>query len=202
MTKPRCGKAFGPRCAARSAARRRKGSKCGLGSIRVGRILSGCFRSICAISERRRSPGAFRRIGRDISADVWFGCAYDRGRPHRQRLRVSLEGRIRNDVAASLCSTTVAPNMLLYWCVTSSGGSGGPRHCHFGRCSPGSGTRTVQAAVVLDVTCPCGVIARGGPTGGDSFARRPCVRVGPRVWRQLPLPIANLLGPRVVRLIP
>jgi hypothetical protein len=31
---------------------------------------------------------------------------------------------------------------------------------------------------------------------------RPLEVWGPRVWKRLPLPIANMLGPRVVRLIP
>jgi hypothetical protein len=95
-----------------------------------------------------------------------------------------------------------APNMLLYWRFMEQAAQQRLGVFNFGRCTPGSGThRFKQQWGSRDVPLWWYQRTAGArvatPTPDDR-----AFSWGPRVWRRLPLPIANMLGPRVVRLIP
>ncbi len=99
-------------------------------------------------------------------------------------------------------SRTLAANMLLYWAFMEQMISRGVRVFNFGRCSPGGGThRFKQQWGGTDVPLPWCQYARRGRSATPS-PDDPAFSWGPRVWRLLPLSIANRLGPRLVRFLP
>jgi serine/alanine adding enzyme len=96
----------------------------------------------------------------------------------------------------------LAANMLLYWSFMQEMIRRGTRTFNFGRCTPGGGThRFKQQWGGRDVPLPwCQYAPReraATPSPDD-----PAFSWGPRLWRWLPLPIANLLGPRLIRFLP
>lgn len=95
-----------------------------------------------------------------------------------------------------------APNMLLYWHCMTEAIEAGCRIFNFGRCTPGGGThrfkrqwggRDVQLWWYQD--SPHGVAATPTPNRG-------ALALGPKLWRYLPVSVATMLGPRIVRGIP
>jgi hypothetical protein len=92
--------------------------------------------------------------------------------------------------------------MWLYWSFMYEMIRRGARRFNFGRCTPGGGThRFKQQWGGRDVAlpwCECAPGKRAAtPAPGDA-----AFSWGPRLWRHLPLPVANRLGPRVVRFLP
>ncbi len=94
-----------------------------------------------------------------------------------------------------------APNMLLYWTLMERAIEEGCRTFNFGRCTPGSGTHRFKSQwgsrdeQLHWYQHGEGADATPSPDDG-AYAW------GPKVWRKLPLPLANLLGPRIVKYIP
>jgi predicted N-acyltransferase len=96
----------------------------------------------------------------------------------------------------------IAANMLLYWSFMEQMIARGMGAFNFGRCSPGGGTHHFKLQWGgADVPLPWYHYARNGvkapPSPDDST-----FSWGPRLWRRLPLPIANFLGPRLARCLP
>jgi hypothetical protein len=95
-----------------------------------------------------------------------------------------------------------APNMLVYWEFMRRGISEGVRLFNFGRCTPGSGTHRFKLQWGgRDVPLHWYQHSRSGEVKTPS-PDDPSFAWGPRVWKRLPMGIANALGPRIVRLIP
>jgi hypothetical protein len=96
----------------------------------------------------------------------------------------------------------MAPNMLLYWRFMERCVAEGIRLFNFGRCTPGGGTHRFkvqwgsreqqlwwyQSGARLGASTP------SPDQGAYSW--------GPRIWRHIPLPVANTVGPRIVQYIP
>ena len=96
----------------------------------------------------------------------------------------------------------LAVNMLLYWSFMQEMIRRGVRLFNFGRCTPGGGThRFKRQWGGRDVPLPWSQYASGAraatPAPDDA-----AFSWGPRLWRWLPLPIANRLGPRLIRCLP
>ncbi|MDQ2891201.1 MAG: FemAB family PEP-CTERM system-associated protein [Gemmatimonadota bacterium] len=92
-------------------------------------------------------------------------------------------------------------NMLIYWEVMKRASDAGARTFNFGRCTPGGNTHrfkkqwgTTDAPLWWYDHAPRGV----SPPSEHSEA----ARLGARLWTHMPLPAANALGPRIVRLLP
>jgi FemAB-related protein (PEP-CTERM system-associated) len=97
------------------------------------------------------------------------------------------------------------PNMLLYWHMLETAVAQGARVFDFGRSAAGGGPHQFKlqwgarevplhweyARVASDATLP-------SATGAD----HPSFRRAVEVWKRLPLPVANFLGPWIVRGIP
>jgi predicted N-acyltransferase len=145
----------------------------------------------------------FEALSQTFPADVWFGCAYDHDRPIAGGCGFRWGGEFEMTWASSLAQyNSIAPNMLLYWAFIERAAKEGLERFNFGRCSPGSGThRFKQQWGGQDVPLWWYQHATGRRAATPSPNDR-AFSWGPRLWRQLPLPIANLIGPRVVRLIP
>ena len=166
------------------------------------RVFSRHMRDLGTPTQSRQ---LFEAVVDMFPADVWFGCAYDGASPVAAGCGFQWNGEFEMTWAASLAQyNSVSPNMLLYWSFIERASHRGLAAFNFGRCTPGSGTHRFK-------------LQWGGrdvPLWWYQHAAGPTPRVktpspddrafswGPRVWSRLPLPIANLLGPRVVRLIP
>ncbi len=96
----------------------------------------------------------------------------------------------------------IAPNMLLYWRFVERCVEQGVKVFNFGRCTPGGGTHQFKRQWGgRDEPLwwyRHGPAAQGGTPSPDDGA----YAWGPRIWRHLPLRVANALGPRVVKYIP
>lgn len=164
------------------------------------RVFSQHMRDLGTPTQPRR---LFDALVETFPADVWFGCAYDGARPIAAGCGFRWNGEFEMTWAASLARyNAVAPNMLLYWAFIERSAEQGLEAFNFGRCTPGSGThRFKQQWGGRDVPLWWYHHAAGQRAATPSPDDK-AFSWGPRVWRQLPLAVANVLGPRVVRLIP
>lgn len=160
----------------------------------------------------------FARNMRDLGTPVFpRGLFTETLRQFPERARVFLVRRgsqcIAGGIALRLGETVLVPwasalkefrplcgNMLLYWSMLEWSIEAGARTFDFGRSSPGGGTHAfklqwgarqqplfTEYGLVTDAAVPS--------TGADS----PRFRRATEAWRRLPLGLANLLGPAVIR---
>lgn len=145
----------------------------------------------------------FERIAMHFPRHVTFGVAYCRGQPLAAGCGFVWEKEFEMTWACALrAESRLAANMLLYWSFLEEMIGRGVRVFNFGRCTPGGGThRFKQQWGGRDLPLPwCQYASRG--RAATPSPHDPAFSWAPRVWRRLPLPIANLLGPRLVRFLP
>jgi serine/alanine adding enzyme len=145
----------------------------------------------------------FRVIAEQFPEDVWFGCAWLRGEPVAAGCGFRWGNEFEITWASALRThNPVAANMLLYWRFMERCVAHGVQVFNFGRCTPGSGTHAFKRQwggrdEPLWWYRYGAAVERGTPSvNGGAYGW------GPRIWRHLPLGLANRLGPRVVRYIP
>lgn len=99
-------------------------------------------------------------------------------------------------------SRSMSANMLLYWAFMEHVISRGAGVFNFGRCTPGGGTHHFKRQWGgVDLPLPwCHYSS--GPAKPPPSPSDPRFSLGPRLWRRLPLSVANRLGPRLVRYLP
>ena len=147
----------------------------------------------------------FERVAATFPDLVVFGVVYRGEQPlaggcgflWREEFEMTWAGALRE-------SRSIAANMFLYWAFMEQVIARGARVFNFGRCTPGGGTHAFKKQWGgIDVPLPWHQYAppagtvRTTPSPDD-----PAFSWGPRLWRHLPLPVANLLGPRLVRFLP
>lgn len=145
----------------------------------------------------------FAALPAAFGESFWLGCSYHQG------VAVACgAGFVWNDEfemtwASSLAShNRIAANMGLYAAFMRRAVDAGLRRFNFGRCSPGSGTHRFKAQWgSRDEPLHWYQFARGGAAGTPSPDSGPYA-MGPRLWKRLPLAIANRAGPVLSRLIP
>ncbi len=145
----------------------------------------------------------FRALAEEFTDDAWFGCAWYRGRPVACGCGFRWADEFEMTWASSLVAfNRLAPNMALYWAFMERASVQGAAVFNFGRCTPGSGThRFKQQWGGRDEPLywyQAGTGSRQATPSPDHGA----FAWGPRLWRRLPLAVANALGPRIVRGIP
>jgi FemAB-related protein (PEP-CTERM system-associated) len=145
----------------------------------------------------------FRAIADAFGEDAWFGCAYLGDRPIAAGAGFRWGAEFEMTWASALAEhQRIAPNMLLYWSFMERAVQQGVTLFNFGRCTPGGGThRFKRQWGSRDETLwwyqQSAAKEAATPSPDDSaFAW------GPRIWKHLPLPLANALGPAIVRGIP
>jgi FemAB-related protein (PEP-CTERM system-associated) len=145
----------------------------------------------------------FDAIADTFGESVWFGCAYMGEYPIACGCGFEWDEQFEMTWASSLVRyNRIAPNMLLYWGFMERAIERGLKIFNFGRCTPESGThRFKKQWGSRDVPLFWYQFrkdeASSTPSPDDSR-----YSWGPRLWRHLPLPIANAVGPRIVRNIP
>ena len=147
--------------------------------------------------------GVFEAMRNEFGESVRFGCAWLGDLPVAAGCGFEWNGEFEMTWASSLRThNRIAPNMLLYWRFIERASEEGLRAFNFGRCTPGGGTHRFK-------------LQWGGrdeplwwyhrPEDADASTPNPdegALSLGPKVWRRLPLSVANQVGPKIVRLIP
>jgi FemAB-related protein (PEP-CTERM system-associated) len=146
----------------------------------------------------------FEEAAAAFSDGIWFGCAYVEGQPAAAGAGFVWKGEFEMTWASALASfNRISANMGLYWGFMERCVEAGLSRFNFGRCTPGGGThRFKRQWGAVDV--PLWWYQRAGAPG-EAATPSPesgAMSLGPRVWKHLPLPVANWLGPRIVRGIP
>ena len=145
----------------------------------------------------------FERLAVAFPDLVVFGAVYRGDQPLAGGCGFMWRGEFEMTWAGALReSRTLAANMLLYWSFMEQMIARRMRVFNFGRCTPGGGTHHFkQQWGGDDVPLPW---SHYPPSGGRATPSPddPAFSWGPRLWRWLPLPIANRLGPRIIRFLP
>ncbi len=145
----------------------------------------------------------FKSALEEFGSDAWIAVAYLNEAPVACGMGFRWGQEFEITWASSLRAfSRIAPNMLLYWSLMERAIAEGCTLFNFGRCTPGANTHKFKLqwgsrdeTLYWYQWSPGGVAATPSPDTG-AFS------LGPRIWRKLPLPVANLLGPHIVRLIP
>ena len=145
----------------------------------------------------------FERIARVLGSSVIFGVVYWRGQPLAAGCGFVWGNEFEITWVSSLRRYDhKMPNMLLYWSYMEHLISRGVRVFNFGRCTPGGRTHQfkhqwggVDAPLPWLQWSPRQVDATPSP-------ERPLYRVATALWRGVPLPLANRVGPLLARLLP
>ncbi|HUC39486.1 MAG TPA: FemAB family XrtA/PEP-CTERM system-associated protein [Gemmatimonadales bacterium] len=147
----------------------------------------------------------FERVATTFAELVVFGVVYHGDQPvsggcgfvWRDEFEMTWAGSLRE-------ARGLSANMLLYWAFMEHVIGRGVRVFNFGRCTPEGGThRFKKQWGGVDVPLPWHqyVAAERGRHATPS-PQDPAFSWGPRLWRRLPLSLANLMGPRLVRFLP
>ncbi|MFZ0211475.1 MAG: FemAB family XrtA/PEP-CTERM system-associated protein [Candidatus Acidiferrales bacterium] len=93
--------------------------------------------------------------------------------------------------------------VFLYWTALEWAAQNGFRRVDLGRCTPGSGTHRFKTQWLCEeVPLPWSYWLKEGGTLPQLRPDNPRLRLAVEAWKRLPLGVANLLGPRIVRAIP
>ena len=145
----------------------------------------------------------FRAIADAFGEDAWFGCAYVGDRP----IACGAGFRWANEFEITWASalrehSSLSANTGLYWEFIERAARQGLTRFNFGRCSPGSAAHKFKlqwGAEDEPLWWYHGLGSRRDATP-DRESRK--YAFATRLWRQLPVPVATALGPRLVRSIP
>jgi FemAB-related protein (PEP-CTERM system-associated) len=147
----------------------------------------------------------FERVSATFPELVEFGVVYRGEQPlaagcgfrWRDEFEMTWAGALRE-------SRRISANMLLYWAFMERAISRRVSVFNFGRCTPDGGTHHFKrqwGGLDVPLAWHQFVSTKGGkhatPSPDDA-----AYSWGPRLWRRLPLFVANRLGPRVVRFLP
>jgi FemAB-related protein (PEP-CTERM system-associated) len=145
----------------------------------------------------------FEALAGRFGDEVWFGCAWLLGRPVAAGCGFRWGDEFEMTWASALRAyNKTAPNMALYWSFMERCVAMGVGTFNFGRCTPDSGThRFKRQWGSRDEPLWWYQSGPRRESGTPSPDHGP-YSWGPRVWRRLPLAVANAVGPALVRYIP
>lgn len=114
-------------------------------------------------------------------------------------IMVGFRDTLWNPWASSLKDySSLSPNMLLYWSMLEYACSHGYRYFEFGRSTPGEGTyKFKEQWGARPAPLQWHYISKNGYEISDSVAENSKMRLAGRVWRGLPVPITQIIGPRI-----
>ncbi len=152
-------------------------------------------------------PWRFFEVARQQFSDsVTFAVAYHEGRPVACGAGFAWGRDAEREFEITWASSLreynrMSPNMLVYWALMKHVADAGVGTFNFGRCTPGGNTHrfktqwgTTDQPLWWYQYSPTGA----EPPSGDSAA----TRIAANTWKRVPLALANILGPRLSRLIP
>jgi hypothetical protein len=148
-------------------------------------------------------PASFFRSAMDeFAGDMWVGVAYLDGKPIACGCGFRWGSEFEMTWASSLRQhAALSPNMLLYWSFIERAADEQLNVFNFGRCTPNGNTHkfkrqwgTRDEQLWWYSHSRSGVLATPSVDGAYSW--------GPRLWKHLPVRVANAIGPYIVRNIP
>ena len=144
----------------------------------------------------------FAQVLRAFGEDAWLGVAWKGDIPIAGGLGFRWDAEFEMTWASALYAyNKLSPNMLLYWAFMERACAEGLTLFNFGRCSPGAGTHRFKSQWgSRDEQLWWYQDSRAGvstPSPDDG-----AYALGPREWKKLPLPVANAMGPWIVKGIP
>jgi len=190
----------------RSQVRRPRKEGC---EVRIGHDQLGAFHQVFTRHMRdlgtpAQGRGFFEEILRAFGDDVAVACVYLEDEPVAAGWTFHWGEEAEITWASSLREhNRIAPNMLLYWDLMEHAIDRGARVFNFGRCTPGSGTHRFKMQwggreiPLWWYQHSADAKAAATPSPDD---RR--YALGVKAWTRLPMPVANAIGPRLVRLLP
>jgi serine/alanine adding enzyme len=186
----------------------RKAEKSGLQVVQGSAELLDAFYQVFAHNMRDLGTPVygirwFREILAAFPASTRVFVVYAGDRPVAASLVLWHRSSLEVPWASSLRAfNPQCPNVLLYWEMLRFGCERGFRRFDFGRSTPGEGTFHFKRQWGAE---PQPLVWEYWTAGGPLPELNPAnPRFGLAIaaWRRLPLPVANLLGPRIVRSIP
>lgn len=114
---------------------------------------------------------------------------------YRERTEVPWASSLREFNALS-------PNNLLYWTILKQAIADGSTVMDFGRSTPNEGTFHFKKQWGAEPTPLCWEYDVASGALPDQSPKNPKFQLAIRAWQQLPLAVANTLGPHIVRSIP
>lgn len=172
------------------------------GPDQVGPFYSVFARHMRDLGTPVQPRALFEHLAAEFPNDAWFGCAWLGDVPVAGGCGFVWDGQFEMTWASSLTRyQSLAPNMAVYWGFIERAAAEGLSLFNFGRCTPGSGTHKFKLQWgSRDVPLYWYQLAEGtAATPSPDDAR---YAWGPRLWKKLPLGLATMLGPRIVRSIP
>ena len=177
-------------------------------TIQMGREQVGAFFNV--FSRHMRDLGTptqprafFEAIADAFGDDAWFAAAWLEGKP----IACGAGFRYGNEFEITWASSLreynkVSANMGLYWALIERAANEGLTRFNFGRCTPGGAThkfKTQWGAVDEPLWW---YQDRAAESAGTPSADSAKFRLATRAWQRLPVGLATMLGPRIVRYIP
>ena len=145
----------------------------------------------------------FTSLATTFHDSAWFACAYLDSVPVAAGCALRWHDTAEITWASSLRRySKQSPNMLLYFEIMKHAIDQGVRVFDFGRCTRDSGTHRFKmqwGGSERELPWFEWSNAPGYSTPSPSDSK---YSLGPRIWSRLPVAVANVIGPRVVRLIP
>jgi FemAB-related protein (PEP-CTERM system-associated) len=150
-------------------------------------------------------PKAFFSQILSIMPDRTRLCVVERGgEPVAAAFLVSFRRQLAVQWASALRRhNALSPNMLLYWTVLEHACRSGHEQFDFGRSTPGSGTYRFKeqwGARPLPLSWDYW-LPDGRPLPDLNYAN-PRYAAAIRLWQRLPVAVANVLGPRIIKHVP
>jgi FemAB-related protein (PEP-CTERM system-associated) len=151
------------------------------------------------------SKGFFRSILRAFPESSWICtvCSEDR-QPVAGGFLVGFKDTMEIPWASSLRSyNRLSPNMLLYWSVLKLACEKGFRSFDFGRSTPNEGTyRFKEQWGAKPVQLYWHYWLKNGGPLPELNPKNPKYRIAIAFWKKIPVSIAEIIGPHIVRSIP
>lgn len=146
----------------------------------------------------------FERTMRAFPEHARIFIVRHRGRAAAAGVSIAFGDRVLNPWASSLREfRSLNPNMLLYWAMLDHAVGTGARIFDFGRSSPDSGTHQFKlqwGAKAEQLHWEYVLLSRADVPQQDPSNSK--FQWAIRAWQQLPVPVANVVGPWVARSLP
>lgn len=145
----------------------------------------------------------FESIAAMFGDSVWFGCAWNAGAPVAAGCGFRWDSEFEMTWASALrAHSRTSANMLLYTRFMERAATEGLTTFNFGRCTPGSGTHRFKQQWGGEDETLWWYHRESDASEATPSPDHGAFSLGPRIWRHLPLVVANGLGPKIVRFIP
>lgn len=146
----------------------------------------------------------FQNLCRCLPDDVEIVTVWDGAQPVGAGLTISHGQTVEFPWSSTLRESRKKYSaVLMYWALQERAVEKGYRRVDFGRSSPGSGTHEFKRHWMCEeIPLHWYYWLPSGAAIPELRPENPRYRLATQLWRRLPVPVANWLGPRIVRAIP